>query len=60
MTRYVARDWSNNIVSSYEQPQAYIRLHQIDDQSDEYKEWEKSLKNPKATSLKNTESSNAK
>jgi len=59
MTRYVARDWSNNIVSSYEQPQSYIKLHQIDDQSEEYKEWEKSLIDSEATSIKNTESSNA-
>lgn len=39
MIRYVERDSENKIMSSFEQPQPPKRLNQIDDQSEEYKEW---------------------
>jgi len=46
MIRYIERDWSGKIVSSFEQQQPNKRLNTIDSQSEEYKEWEKSLEQP--------------
>jgi hypothetical protein len=43
MNRYIERDWSGKIISSFEQQQPNKRLNTIDSESKEYKEWEKTL-----------------
>jgi hypothetical protein len=45
MTRLVQRNHKGEIVSSYNLPQQGLRLQEIDDQSEEYKEWEKKISN---------------
>ena len=37
--RYVLRSFDGKIVSSFELPQPNLRLHPIDDQDQEYKDW---------------------
>jgi hypothetical protein len=45
MIRLIQRNRNGEIVSSYNLPQRGLRLQEIDDQSEEYKEWEKKIRN---------------
>lgn len=43
MIRYVQKNFDGKIIGSFAIPQLSIKTEPIDDQSEEYKEWEKSL-----------------
>jgi hypothetical protein len=45
MIRLIQRNHKGEIVSSYNLPQQGLRLQEIDDKSEEYKEWEKKISN---------------
>jgi len=49
MIRYVERNLDGKIVSSYASPQPNKKLNQIDDQSEEYKKWERSKQEIKSS-----------